>query len=256
MAKLVKPYRIQRGVASLIGAGLVGLSGWYSWMHFHDVSAPIAAVVGAGMFHFGEVALKSRRWLTATLFGALGLLAVVISLTAVIARTSSAYDERIQSRQSENLSRIQAQKAVDEAKEVAAQAEAQAAAECSSGRKLKCKGLEERATEARQRVDQARTQLVQLGAHTAEDPGARRIAAMIPGLSEAQYGLLQPLLLPMWLELSGLSLLTYGLSKPKVQAKAPKAKRKRKKRKALGTPSGPKTARVVARPALKLVVNE
>lgn len=249
-------YRVQRGVASLIGAGLVGLSGWYTWNHFHDVSAPIAAVVGAGMFHFGETAWRSKRWLTAFMFGALGLLAISISLTAVIARTSSTYDGSIQARQSENLGRVQAQKALDEAKEAAAKAEAAVTAECTSGRGLKCKSLEGLATDARQRVDKARAELVQLGAQTAEDPAARRIAAMVPGLSEATYGLVQPLLLPVWLELSGLSLLTFGLSAPRKSGQPAPVKRKRKKRKAPRKPSGPAKGRAVARPTLKLVAND
>src|SRR5262245_18698571 len=34
---------LRRAVATLTGAGLTGLSGWYVWEHLHDVSAPIAS---------------------------------------------------------------------------------------------------------------------------------------------------------------------------------------------------------------------
>src|SRR5262245_33613862 len=126
-------FTAQRITASLVGVGLVGLSGYFTWEHTHDVTAPIAAVVEAGMFHFAETAARARRWLTALLLGALGLLAVLISLLAVIDRTSSRYDAQTQSRVSENLPRVAAQQAVDEAKKALATAEAEATAECRSG---------------------------------------------------------------------------------------------------------------------------
>jgi hypothetical protein len=231
-------YTPQRITASLVGAGLVGLSGYLTWEHSHDFTAPIAAVVGAGMFHFSETAGRARRWLTAFLLGALGLLAVLISLLVVIDRTSSRYDAANQSRASENLPRIEAQKAVDEARKAADTAEAEAVAECRSGKRLKCTGLEQRATEARERLAKARSELTKLGARTAEDPAARRIAVVL-GVSEAQIATVQPLLLPVWLEISGLVLLTYGLSSPKRLPEAPAEKSKRKARKQKRTPRRP-----------------
>jgi hypothetical protein len=223
-------YTAQRIAASLVGAGLVGLSGWFTWQHAHDITAPIAAVVGAGMFHFGESAWRARRWLTALLLGALGLLAVLISLLAVVDRTSSRYDAATQSRASENLPRVAAQQAVDEARKAVATAEAEATAECRSGNGPRCAGLEKRATEARERLAKARSELTKLGARTAEDPAAQRIAAVLH-VSEAQIGMVQPLLLPVWLELSGLVLLTYGLSSARREAPIEKPKRKARKQK-------------------------
>lgn len=281
-------YTAQRLAASLIGAGLVGLSGYLTWEHSHDFTAPIAAVVGAGMFHFGESAWRARRWLTGTLLGLLGLLAVAISLAAVIDRSSSRYDAAHQSRASENLPRVAAQKAETEAKEALAKAEAAASAECLSGNGPRCTGLEKRAAEARERLKGARAELAKLGAQTAEDPAARRIAGVL-GVSEAQIAMVQPLLLPIWLELSGLALLTYGLSSSgrkrrdpeavalqanldvangeieklqaalddakgeigKLQKALRKAKRKGRKEAPRNPPSPSKTA--TARPSLKLV---
>jgi hypothetical protein len=49
-------------------------------------------------------------------------------------------------------------------------------------------------------------------------------------VSEAKHGLVQPLMLPVWLELSGLLLLTFGLSAPRPVAK-PEPKKKAKSRK-------------------------
>jgi hypothetical protein len=231
-------FTVQRVAASLVGAGLVGLSGWFTWEHSHDVTAPIAAIVGAGMFHFGENAWRARRWLTALLLGALGLLAVLISLLAVIDRTSSRYDAANQSRASENVPRDQAQKALAREEKALEKAEADASAKCRSGDGLKCKSLKLLATEARERLAKARTEFTKLGARTAEDPAARRIAAVL-GVSEAQVGMMQPLLLPVWLELSGLVLLTYGLSSPTRLPEAPAEKPKRKARKQKQAPRKP-----------------
>lgn len=215
-------YTAQRIAASLIGAGLVGLSGYLTWEHSHDFTAPIAAVVGAGMFHFGETALRARRWLTGTLLGLLGLLAVAISLGAVIDRTSSRYDAAHQSRASENLPRVAAEQAVTEAKQALTTAEAAVSSECLSGVGPKCKGLETRVAQARERLKTARDGLTKLGARTVEDPSAKRIAAVL-GVSEAQIAMAQPLLLPVWIELSGLALLTYGLSSSGRKRRNPEA---------------------------------
>jgi hypothetical protein len=188
------------------------------------------------------------------LLGALGLLAVTISLSAVIDRTSSRYDAQIEARQSENLPRAEAQAAVREAKEALATAEAEATAECRSGSGPRCKGLEQRANEARERLAAARTGLTKLGARVAEDPAARRIAAVLH-VSEAQVGLVQPLMLPIWLELSGLVLLTFGLSSPKrlPEAAAKPRRKARKQKRAPRKPTGPPAKAARARPPLKLV---
>jgi hypothetical protein len=50
-------------------------------------------------------------------------------------------------------------------------------------------------------------------------------------VSEAQYELVQPLMLPIWLELSGLLLLTFGLSAPRLVVAKPEPKKKAKSRK-------------------------
>lgn len=72
-------YSLRRTVATLAGAGLTGLSAWYTWQHYHDVSAPIAAVVGAGMFHLVETCWRDRSPFRALLFLGLGLLAASIT---------------------------------------------------------------------------------------------------------------------------------------------------------------------------------
>jgi len=170
----------------------------------------------------------------------------------VLDRVATAYDTRVQGRQSENLSRTMAEKAMVAAEAEVGAAETAATAECTSGRGPRCKGLEERADAARRRVEEARTELVRLGSATVIDPAARRLAALLP-ISEAQFGLVQPLMLPVWLELSGLVLLTYGLA-PRHQPAVPPKIKARRKRRAPRKPAPKAPAKAAAgRPSLQLV---
>jgi hypothetical protein len=253
MASIVA-YRLRRIAATVMGAGLVGLSGWFTWQHTSDMTAPIAAIVGAAMLHFCEAAWAERQRLRAIAFAALAALASLICLTAVLDRVATTYDTKLQGRQSENLSRVEAEKALTTAEATAQAAEAAALAECTSGRGPRCKGLEERADGARQRVAEARAELVRLGSAIVVDPAARRLAAILP-VSEATIGLAQPLMLPVWLELSGLVLLTYGLAPgaPKAPSKPAGAKARRKRRTPRKpAPKAPAKA-TAGKPSLKLV---
>jgi hypothetical protein len=89
---------------------------------------------------------------------------------------------------------------------------------------------QDREAAARQRVDEARTKLAGVGAHTVEDPLARRLAATLP-VSEGAIQLYLPLLLPVWLELSDLVLVRFGLAPPRREVRS-KARRRRAKQKA------------------------
>ena len=195
------------------------------------------------MLHFAEVSWHERFQLRAVLFGGLALLAAFISLTGVVSRVGTAADARLQARQSENLPRDQAQAHLDEARQALKAAEAAASAECSSGRGPRCKGLEDREVAAQQRVGEARTKLAGVGAHTVEDPLARRLAAIIPGVSEGAIQLCLPLALPIWLELSGLVLVSFGLA-PRRRAKV-KVRTRRAKKKATPRKSPAPSAKVV-----------
>jgi hypothetical protein len=69
----------------------------------------------------------------------------------------------------------------------------------ASGRGARCAGLEQREEATRQRVVEARTKLVGLGARAVVDPGAQRIAAVL-AISAATYQQIATALLPIWLE--------------------------------------------------------
>jgi hypothetical protein len=204
------------------------------------------------MLHFVETSWGEGQRLRATAFAGLATLASLICLQAVLDRVSSAYDGKIQSKQSENLARVEGRKALDTLEAAVKADEAAAAAECASGRGPKCKGAEDRAEAARRRVKDARNELVQLGAAIVEDPAAKRLAAILPW-SEAQIALATPLMLPVWLELSGLVLLTYGLAPRRKPKRKVAVKKSRKKKAPPKKPSSPQPAKVVARPAPRVV---
>jgi hypothetical protein len=137
MAKRDLAYGVTRCSTIVIGAGLTGYSALLTWTHSHDISGPLAAVVGATLFVFGEAAWHNHRRARAVAFTALAILASGISGLAVLARTSSTADERIQVQRSANL---REQKALDAAEAGVVATKAAASGECSSGRGPKCKG--------------------------------------------------------------------------------------------------------------------
>jgi hypothetical protein len=96
--------------------------------------------------------------------------------------------------------------AVNEAKAVADEDESAAKAECATGRRAKCLGLEARADQSRQRLEAARTALAQAGV-VPSDPQARRLAITILLVSEEAVQLYQPLVLPLAISALGLLLL-------------------------------------------------
>ena len=240
-------YLVLRIVAIVMALGLTGYSAWLSWSHFGEPTGPIAAVTGAGLFVFGEYAWRDRQWLRALFLFGLGALALVISATAVLHRVSAAQEAHLQSARSGNLPSIEADKALKAEEKALAATGAAAEAECRSGRGARCAALEQREQAARQRVAEARSKLVGLGAKTAENPGAQVLAALLP-ISADTYQQMAPALLPVWLELTAPLLLSIGLAPPRRQAKAQRQKR-RKRKKRLGRKPGPPSAVVPLRRA-------
>ena len=223
-------YRILRGAAIGLGSGLTAYSGWLSWTLHYDPMGPIAAITGAGLFIFAEHSWQDRRKIKAGLLFGLGLLALVISGTAVWHRVAASQETRLQATRSDNLPRIMAEQAVTDAKEMLGKATDDAQQECRSGRRAKCEGAEQREEAARRRVEEARTKLAGLGAKRDEDPGAASMATLIPWLSIEAYQRAAPALLPLWLELAAPLLLSLGLS-PGRHAPAAVKRKKRAKRK-------------------------
>jgi hypothetical protein len=220
---------VLRIVAIGMALGLTGYSAWLSWSHFGEPSAPIAAVTGAGLFVFGEYAWHNRLRLRALFLFGLGGLALAISGTAVLHRVSATQEARLQAARSGNLPRLEADKALTDAKDALISAASAAARECRSGRGARCRGLEQREDAARQRVAGARARLTELGVPTVEDPGSQRIAAILP-MTAATYQQFAPTLLPLWLELTAPLLLSIGLGPSRRPIRVPLRKRKARRR--------------------------
>jgi hypothetical protein len=184
---------------------------------------------------------RRGRYVLAVLLVAALVPALSLIFSAAVERTGGARDQANRDRQA-IARRIELRRAaVDEAKTVAAEDEAAAKAECSTGRKLKCTGLEERAENSRRRLEAARTELAQAGV-VPSDPQARRLAAILP-VSEEAIQLDQPLILPISISVLGLLLIAVGAHTPK-RRKA-KRRRGRRKRKALGEGVGRPSAKVI-----------
>jgi hypothetical protein len=159
--------------------------------------------------------------------GGLGLLAAIISASVVLQRNANAQADRVQTAQSSNVPKIEAQKALTKAEEALTKAEAAASAECAdSGRSPTCKALEQREKEARQRVDDSRTRLAGLGAHAAENPNTAVLGSWAGPFQQAMA--VAP---AIWLE-AATPLLAFGFAPWPRKVPAPRRKAKRRGRRA------------------------
>jgi hypothetical protein len=224
--------------AIFFGAALTAIEVLGAVSYLRDQVAPSYLVVGGAVVTVVAAILpilaarcwRGRRRLLAVLLWAAMVPACSLIFTAAVERTGGARDEANRGRQ-EVAQRIElARAAVKDAKAVADADESAAKAECASGRKAKCLGLEARADASRQRLDAARTKLAQAGV-VPTDPQARRIAAVLPWVSEEAVQLYQPLVLPLSISALALLLTTVGAHQPAPEPiKRPKARNKQKKR--------------------------
>jgi hypothetical protein len=189
-----------------------------------------------------ERAWRDREVIRFLLLGVAGIAAAVFSGTVVLERIAHSQAARLSASRTDNLPKAEAQKALDEAKKSLEKAEAEARDECRSGRKLRCEATELREKAARDRVAEARTRLVSLGAASSETP----VASVLGEWTET-YHRVMPLALPMWLELTAPIVLAYGFAPAphkEPEPSRPKAKRRKKKRPPRKPP---------AKPALRVV---
>lgn len=181
---------------------------------------------------------QSGRYLLALCLWAALVPALSVIFTAAVERTGGARDGANRDRQA-IAQRIELTRSAEkEAKVIAEADEAAAKAECATGRKARCLGLEARADQSRQRLEAARDAVAKAGV-VPKDPMARRLAAVLP-VSEEAVALYQPLILPLAISALGLLLIAAGAHPPK-RRKAPKRKGKRKRRKRLGPLAKPST---------------
>jgi hypothetical protein len=221
-------YFLRRAVAIALGGTLTGYSAWASWTWSHDILGPLAAVSAAVLLALCEYAWRDRQWVRLVLLGVLGAAAAVISGTVVLERVSASQAARLSASRTDNLPKIEAQKALTEANTALKTAEADARAECRSGEGPRCGSLTKREAEARSRVNAERSKLVGLGAISVENP----VASVLGDWTEL-YHRAMPLALPLWLELAAPVVLACGFAPGPAREPAPakrKAKRRKKKR--------------------------
>jgi hypothetical protein len=244
-------YYFIRFAAIALGLGCTAWSAYQSWQHNPwDFTGPLAAVSAAALFVFCEHAAKSSQWVHFGVLGLLGCLAAIISGSVVLERASHSQEARFLASRTDNLPRSEARKALIEAKEALAKAEAAASAECASGRGTRCVSLESRETEARSRVEEKRAKLVGLGAETAVNPVAKVLGEWADIFHRARA--VAP---AIWLELAAPALIAFGLA-PAPRKEEPKPRKKVKRRKVKRAPSGslsPSMKAAPAAPRLKLV---
>ncbi len=155
--------------------------------------------------------------------------ALSVIVCAAVERTGSANDGAERGRQAIAQKLELARATEKEAKADVIADEAAAKAECASGRKTKCLGLEARAEESRKRLEAARGTVAQAGV-VPKDPMASRIAAVLPVPEEA-VRVYQPLVLPLTISALGLLLITSGAHPQKRRkVKTRRGKRKRRRR--------------------------
>jgi hypothetical protein len=173
-----------------------------------------------------------RRYVLAIMLWMAMVPALSVIVCAAVERTGSVSDHANRDRQAIANRIVLARSAESEAKAVAAADEVAAAAECASGRKARCLGLEARADQSRQRLEAARTAVAQAGV-APKDPMASRIAAVLP-VNEEAVRIYQPLVLPLSISALGLLLIASGAHQPaRREAQKRKGKRRRRRRKAL-----------------------
>jgi hypothetical protein len=217
---------MRRAVAIALGGTLTGYSAWCSWTHSHDVLGPLAAVAAAVLLALCEHAWRDRQVIRLGLFGVLGIAAAVFSGSVVLERIAHSQAARLSASRTDNLPKVEAQKALAEAKEALKTAEAEASAQCSTGEGPRCKALSKREAEARSRVNAERAKLVSLGALSVETP-----VASILGEWTQTYHRVMPLALPLWLELAAPIVLAYGFAPGRRKAPEPKSREKRRQKK-------------------------
>ena len=186
--------------------GAVGYLASQNQPNYLVAGGALVTLVAAILPILAARAWAGGRYVVAVLLWAALVPALSVIVCAAVERTGRAADGANRDRQVVAQQIALARDAVADAKATADADEATARAECSTGRKRKCLGLEERAELSRQRLEAARGGVAQAGV-APKDPMASRLAAVLP-VSEAAIQSIRPLILP--LSISGLGLLLIG----------------------------------------------
>ena len=207
----------------------------------------IVTMVAAFLIPLGERCFRDGRYLLAAMLFAALVPALSIVVTAAIERTGGARDKITGDHQAKSAV-IQLKKdAVEDAKADLDKLQAAEDRECNTAkpgadpRGPRCRSAEKRSEEGRTRLIAARGELAGAGV-ASKDPMVARIVAVLPGVTEGQVALFQPLILPVTISMLGILLIAAGArppKRPKVQTR--KGRRKRKVRAKVRKPQPPES---------------
>jgi hypothetical protein len=182
---------------------LTGYSAALNLEHYQGMLryiGPSASIGACLALCYAEIGWRAGK-VKALVIGAVGLVALVASGVVIMDRVASTQQASIQAARDSNLPKVQAERALEDAKAELKAASDQVNLARKDGRCRQCPALTRTESEARARVDAARAKVVTAGAMAEVDPGAATISTVF-GISPELYRRSLPLLLPAWLEIA------------------------------------------------------
>ena len=241
---MAKPIRYSKvALASIaIGAAFTGIEVYGAVAFLLDQAQPNYLILGgalttaaaATLIPLSERCLRDGRYLLGVLLLAALIPALSIVVTAAIERTGGARDRIAGDHQAKAAAIKLKNDAVADAKADLEGLKADEKRECNSAkpgadpRGLRCKSAEKRTQEGRDRLETVRGKLADAGV-APKDPMVVRLAAVLPGISEADIALYHPLVLPLTISLLGILFIAAG-ARPQKRREVPTRKGKRKRR--------------------------
>lgn len=236
----------------LIGVAFTGIEVYGAVAYLLEQAQPNYLVLGgalttaaaATLIPLSERCFRDGRYLLAVLLLAALIPSLGIVVTAAIERTGGARDSIARDHQVKAAAIKLKNDAVADAKADLDRLTAAEERECNSAkpgvdpRGPRCKSAEKRTQESRERLATARSKLADAGV-APKDPMVARLAAVLPGVSEADIALYHPLVLPLTISLLGILFIAVGARPPKPrEVRTRKGRRKRRPKSLAQPPSG------------------
>jgi hypothetical protein len=228
----------------VIGAAFTGIEIYGAAAYLLEQAQPPYLVLGgalttaaaATLIPLSERCFRDGRYLLGVLLMAALIPALSIIVTAAIERTGGARDRIAGDHQAKAAAIRLKNDAVADAKADLERLRAAEERECNSAkpgadpRGPRCKSAEKRTQEGRERLETVRGKLADAGV-ASKDPMVARLAAVLPGISEADIALFHPLILPLTISLLGILFIAAGARPPKPrEAQTRRGKRKKRRR--------------------------
>jgi len=242
MAKL--RYSILALGSMALGVVLTGIEVLGSVTFLLDQAQPSYLVLGGAvvtacaaiLLPLAERCVRDKRYVLAAFLIAALVPALLLIFCAAVERTGGAKDQATRDRQSVAAVISSREIAVTKAEAEVADKDLVVTNECTKAPKgvdpdgPRCRAAKKLVAESRERLDAARDKLEKSGVAPKSDPMAKRLAAVIPGLTEEAVLLYQPLTLPLTISMLGILLIAAGARPPKPRKVVKERRGKRKRR--------------------------